>query len=291
MPTLRQIRYAVAKSKFRAPLVWLRHRGLESRDVFVASYPRSGSTWLRFQLFELLTRRESGFQDVNRYIPDVGDHGAAVPLLPSGGRLIKTHEAYRSDYKRAVYVVRDIRDVALSEYAYQRAQGWIDGGLDEFLPSFIRGTVNGYGSWQSHARSWIDSPLSKNENLLVIRYGDLRKNTQAVLTRILDFLEVESDQKAIEAAIHNNNVQNMRKKEEREPQIGYDPRTKSIAEDKRFVRGGLVGGWKQNLTSTQIDLLMKNAGATMSRLGFDSSSLPVAGGLSRQVSMPAVGSK
>ncbi|HKS75489.1 MAG TPA: hypothetical protein VJQ82_19930, partial [Terriglobales bacterium] len=60
MPSFRQIRYGVAKSKLRAPLVWLRHRGLGPRDTFVASYPRSGSTWLRFQLFELLTRRESG---------------------------------------------------------------------------------------------------------------------------------------------------------------------------------------------------------------------------------------
>src|SRR5690349_7136880 len=55
MPTLRQIRYRAAKSRLRAPFVWLRHRGLDPQDTFVASYPRSGSTWLCFLLFEILT--------------------------------------------------------------------------------------------------------------------------------------------------------------------------------------------------------------------------------------------
>ncbi|MEX2446142.1 MAG: hypothetical protein WD734_02295, partial [Dehalococcoidia bacterium] len=42
----------------RSPLRWLLkiqwdHRGLRPADVFVASYPRSGSSWLRFLLYEM----------------------------------------------------------------------------------------------------------------------------------------------------------------------------------------------------------------------------------------------
>jgi len=269
MPNFRQMRYGLAKSKLRAPLVWRRHRGLNGKDVFVASYPRSGSTWLRFLLFEALTRRDAGFDDVNRYIPDVGMHRDAVPLLPSGGRLIKTHEAYRSDYARAIYIVRDVRDVALSEYAYEKAQGWVTCSLDEFLESFVRGKVNGYGSWQTHARSWLDSSLARRGDLLVVRYGDLKREPETNLSQIAGFLGVGLGDETIRAAIRNNSFQNMRKKEEEAPQIGYDPRTRSIAEDKRFVRSGKVGGWVERLTSNQLALLTESAGEMLVRLGFD----------------------
>jgi hypothetical protein len=284
MASVRQIRYQAAKSELRIPLVWLRHRGLDPKDTFVASYPRSGSTWLRFLLFEILTKCDAGFDDVNRYIPDVGQHGTAVPLLPKGGRVIKTHEAYRPDYKRALYIVRDVRDVALSEYAYQKAQGWITCAFEEFLDAFVRGTVNGYGSWHEHVRGWLESPLAASGDLLLVRYSDLRKDTKASLSRITGFLGVDVDPHIMEQAIHHNNVQNMRKKEDRTPQIGYDPRTKSIAEDKRFVRSGVVGGWRERLTPAQAEVLLQRAGRTLARLGFEEGEASGASAVPRAVS-------
>src|SRR6516165_33686 len=98
---LRQFRYRLSRSSLRIPLVWYRHRGLNPGDVFVASYPRSGSTWLRFLLFETLTKNEAGFDNVNRMLPDVGMHEGATALLANKGRLIKTHEPFRSEYRRA----------------------------------------------------------------------------------------------------------------------------------------------------------------------------------------------
>lgn len=272
MRSLRQLRYNAAKSKLRVPRMWWRHRGLNPNDIFVASYPRSGSTWLRFLLFETLTHRDAGFEDVNRYIPDVGGQSRAIPLLPQGGRLIKTHESYRRDYERAVYIVRDARDVALSEYAYETAQGWISGSFDEFLDAFVRGKVNGYGPWDAHARSWIDSPLARSGNLLVVRYADLRKETETYLSKIMTFLGVHPDPQIIKAAVYNNNVQNMRKKEQHTPQIGYDPRTNSIAEEKRFVRAGKVGGWRERLTPEQLAKIQEHAAGMLARLGFEDSS-------------------
>jgi hypothetical protein len=36
-------------------IVWARHRDVTSGHVFLASYPSSGNTWLRFLLFGILT--------------------------------------------------------------------------------------------------------------------------------------------------------------------------------------------------------------------------------------------
>ena len=58
MSTLGRIHYRVAEqSRLRAPLVWFRHRGLRGSDIILASYPRSGQYWLRFQLGELFSGR------------------------------------------------------------------------------------------------------------------------------------------------------------------------------------------------------------------------------------------
>ncbi|HKD02614.1 MAG TPA: sulfotransferase domain-containing protein [Terriglobales bacterium] len=253
----------------RVPIIWMRHRGLNRNDVFVASYPRSGSTWLRFMLFEILTQKDAEFDNVNRYIPDVGGQRDAVALLPNQGRLIKTHEAFRPDYRRAIYIVRDGRDVALSEYAYQKAQGWIDCSFDDYLKNFVNGNASAYGSWEDHVRSWIESPLNARGDLIVVNYRELKQKSEPILNRIAEFLNVRVPVQVIQNAIQNNNFHNMRKKEDRAPQIGYDPRTKSIAEEKRFVRSGAVGGWRERLTPAQAEYLQRNTGKMLIRLGFE----------------------
>jgi hypothetical protein len=255
---LKRIRYQLSKSSLRVPLVWARHRGVNSRDVFVASYPRSGSTWLRFLLFETLTKNDAGFDNVNRLIPDVGMHADATPILPNKGRLIKTHEPFRPEYKRAVYVVRDVRDVVLSEYAYQNALGRIGRTFDQYLSDFLDGHATGYGSWQEHVRGWIDSPLAKSGDLLIVRYRDLKNDGPSQLQRITDFLGVNVDRQIIIDAIQNNEFQKMRKKEERAPQLG-----KSTEGENRFVRKGKVGGWREQLTTDQIRRIEEEAGTML----------------------------
>jgi hypothetical protein len=246
----------------------MRHRGLNRNDVFVANYPRSGSTWLRFLLFEILTQQDAEFDNVNRNIPDVGGQRHAMALLPNQGRLIKTEEPFRPDYKRAIYIVRDGRDVALSEYAYDRAQGWIDCSFDDYLKMFVNGNASPYGSWEEHARSWIESPLNARGDLMLVLYPELKQKTEATLTRIAEFLKVQVPAHVIRRAIQHNNLQNMRKKEDRAPQIGFDPRTKSIPEEKRFVRSGAVGGWRERLTPAQAEYLQRNLDNMLVRLGF-----------------------
>lgn len=98
----------------------VRHRTLGSADVPVAAYPKSGSTWLRFLLAEAVTGRTADFQSVGDVIPYVGKQRGAPHVLPSGGRLVKTHEPYRPEYRTSVYLVRDIRDVVVSYYYMYR---------------------------------------------------------------------------------------------------------------------------------------------------------------------------
>src|SRR5215831_1986132 len=206
MPILRKLRHEVAKTGVRAPLVWARHKTLRPNDVFFASYPRSGSTWLRFVLFESIVGQSSGFGNVNDSIPDVKDRNRGIPLMPNGGRLIKTHEVFHPEYRRAVYLVRDPRDVALSEYAYQTALGLVNADLDSYLRTFVSTSVNPFASWREHVNSWLSAPLS-SENLLIVRFEDAREDTFGTLARIVRFFGLTPDEGRIRAAIANNTVE------------------------------------------------------------------------------------
>ena len=260
---LRRLRHKASKSILRGPLIWTRHRGLDPADVFLASYPRSGNTWLRFQLVEILAGRSAEFDNVNRLIPEMGIHGKTPALLPGGGRLIKTHEPYRSNYKRAIYVYRDLRDCMLSMYSRETELRLIHMDLETFLPLFLRGTASGFGSWQDHVNSWLSCPLPKRGDMCVIRFEELRKNPADALAEITDFLGVRVDRGVIEAAVANNTLDRMKEKEKRSVNL-----PKSNTEEGRFVRKGSIGGWRARLTEDQIRLVDQYAGPLLERLGY-----------------------
>src|SRR3989442_12854108 len=100
MSRLMQIRYGAARSGLRAPLIWLRHWGLDSHDVFLASYARSGSTLPRFLLAEALTGVTGTFDDIQQVVPEIGIHLRAKEPFPGGGPLTKTHEGFRARSQR-----------------------------------------------------------------------------------------------------------------------------------------------------------------------------------------------
>jgi Sulfotransferase domain len=259
----RQTRRRVSKTFFRVPVIWYRHRNLTERDVFVAAYARTGSVWLRFLLYEILAHDPATFDVVNRNIPDVGGHGRSLALLPSGGRVLKTHEPYRKEYAKAIYMVRDPRDVILSEYAFYKQSRRIDYTFDEFFHLFLQGKSNGYGPWAGHVRSWLRSPIAENKNLLVIRFEDLKKQTESSLGRIVNFLGVEADTLTIRRAIANNTVARMREKETEHPQL-------VTREGHHYIRSGSVGGWRENLSHAEVKLIEQHAGEVLAQMGYES---------------------
>jgi len=278
MQTFRRIRSKAARSRIRVPRAWFWHLGLRPVDVFLASYPRSGSTWLRFILFEILTGKDAGFQGLEKWLPEVSAHRGVPPILPGGGRLIKTHEKYRKDYGRAVFLVRDVRDVLLYIYVGSVQLGTtslVSGGddLDSFLLSFLQGKALQVGSWQEHTRSWLESPLANNGNLMVVRYEDLRQNPEQIVGQMLQFIGITPDVRMIRKAIENNTLQQMRAKEDHARRTGEHSdllfSRKSASEDGRFIRQGTIGGWRSKLTDAQLKIIWEYAGGPLAAAGYE----------------------
>jgi hypothetical protein len=260
----RKLRRKLAATGLRMPLIWLRHHGFRPADVFLGSYPRSGTTWTRFVLLEILTGHEGGFDEVNGVLHGVGNHATGAPVLPGKGRLLASHEQYRKQYHKAIYLVRDVRDVILSEYAYTTALEFFQGDLDAFIRQFLTKKVNPFGPWQKHVASWLDSPIANSPNMLVVHYGELRKNPHAGFTRIAKYLGVDSDSALIQRAIDHNSLDKMKEKERVAPQ--------RASVKGRFVRTGSVHGWRAKMTIEQGQFIDQYAGAILQRLGYPLSS-------------------
>jgi hypothetical protein len=274
----RKLRRKLSRTGLRAPLVWLRHHGFRPADVFLGSYPRSGTTWSRFVLLEILTGHEGGFDEVNGMLHGVGNQATGAAVLPGGGRLLATHEQYRKQYHKAIYLVRDVRDVILSEFAYTTALEFFEDDLDAFISDFLRKKVNPFGPWQKHVASWLDSPIGGTPNLLKVQYEELRKNPLEQFTRIATFLGVDSDPALIQRAIEHNSLAKMKEKERIAPQ--------RASVKGQFVRKGEVQGWRAKLTAEQVQFITQHAGSILQRLGYPLSSQPAEGervlqGLSR----------
>ena len=296
MTKLKELRFKASRTKLRAPKGWWEHRGLNHKDVFFASFERSGNTWLRFVLMEIVTKGEAGFLNVNQILPELGTHVPMKPALPNGGRLIKTHYQYRPVYKRAIYLMRDLRDVMLSNWARDKEMGFSQyfdqgRGMDGYVENFLKGKVTRFGSWQSHIDSWLDCPLAKNGNLLVVRYEDLRKDTETGLLEMLDFLGLEGDSDLVRRAVENNSLRNMREKEEKAKNSGAALGKGTLLrkhnlnrEDARFVRSGSVGGWREKLSQAQIEMVDHYAAAALERAGYPA-------GISKSMEPEEVGSE
>jgi hypothetical protein len=262
-PIAKDLQYRLRSTTLRAPLVWFRHRGLTVQDVFLASYPRSGNTWMRFLLCEVLTG-DADFKNVGFLIPNVRRHAKGAPLL-SGGRLIKTHERYRREYKKAIYFIRDPRDVAVSYYEFDNPT---NKSLDDFVNLFVHGRSNSFGSWQRHVQGWLDSPLADSGDLLIIKYEDMRLNIEDTVGKALEFLGVSTKPGIIRQAIANNSLQRLRAKEQHALAAGVSLAGQPIRGGGRYIRNGSTGEWRERLTERQARLIEDHAGELLARLGY-----------------------
>jgi hypothetical protein len=199
------------------------------------------------------------------------DYRRTPPLLAGRGRLIPTHETHRPEFKQAIYLARDARDVVLSEYAYMKALKLFTGDLDAFIHAFLRGRVNGVGSWQDHVQSWLGAAVAGKVRLLLVRYEDLRLNPENTLTGIMEFCGFDVTRDAISAAVENNSFEKMREKEDAARNSRSKGSLRQVAGNSpgnRFVRSGKVGAWREQLSASQVRWIEGYTGNALTRLGY-----------------------
>ena len=239
-------------------------------DTFIVSYPRSGNTWARFLIANLVHPEGTvTFANIEKLIPDTSSQSNHALKRTPRPRLIKTHQYFDPRYRKLIYIVRDPRDVVLSYYHFQRKYRQIEDGypLERYVEQFISGRLLSWdwGTWGENVASWI-STRRRSENFLLLRYEDMIENTTRELVRIARFLGVEATSERLEEIVCRSSADRMRALEQTESQQWVA--TKNRRKDIPFVGAATAGKWKTHLTTSAIHRIEFAWGDLMSDLGY-----------------------
>ena len=248
-------------------------------DIFLTSYPRSGNTWARFLMGNLIYQDEPvTFLNVESRIPEIyfnSDHRMRALVRP---RILKSHECFQPHYPRIIYIVRDPRDVAVSFYHHNLKAGNIadDYSIDEFIPRFIAAEFDRrWGTWAEHVQSWT---LLRQDHpkFFLLRYEDMKAQPEQELLRLTEFLEycsfrhIDNSLEKLQRAVELSSPERMRMLEKEQGKKWV--LTRATRADKPFVRSAKSGGWKSALSPASVAAIELAWGPLMQGLGYELSS-------------------
>lgn len=191
--------------------------------IWLASYPKSGNTFLRALLYSYFFEPLSANSAlVNERIPDIhklakDDKGLNEALNQTC--FVKTHfmmsekHPYQLSTKGFIYVLRNPRDVLHSAARYLGANGTKE-TMASFASDFINGRGwsgwqgAGYGDWVEHVGSWLAT--SSKVPHLFLRYEDLRQDARGQMLRVLSFLNSSVDDEKLDRTIRCCTIESMR---------------------------------------------------------------------------------
>jgi hypothetical protein len=239
-------------------------------DIFLVSFPKSGNTWTRFLLANLRFPDEPAtWVNIDRLIPDpTGTNKKDFDRMPRP-RIIKSHDCFDPRFPRVIYIVRDPRDVVVSQYHYHRKIRKIedDSPIEKFVARFLLGETCPHGSWGQNVGTWL-STSEGNPRFQLLRYEDMVADPARELEKVVAFLNLSVKPGQIAQAVERSSADQMRKLEKTQTH-GL---TKGSRKDLSFVRAAGSGGWRSGLPEPMVRKIEDAWGPLMLHLGYELSS-------------------
>jgi hypothetical protein len=270
--------------------------------VWLASYPKSGSTWLRAFLHNYIRDTDSPY-DINSLMDlSIGESGASLyrPYDPRPASqysvadvqrmrplvhrdltrlhpdlvFVKTHNASLLVHgvplvtpdvtAGAIYIVRDPRDVAIS--FSQHAARSIDEMIAFMANPDAAGGATDHTVYELFG-SWSIHvhfwTRNPSPRLLVIRYEDMLEQPGTTFGDVIRFLGQEPPSGRLARAIAHSSFAVL---SQQERVRGFSERPEAAAAP--FFRAGRAGQWREVLNEAQIARLAADHAIQMQRFGY-----------------------
>lgn len=263
---LKKLRYKLRRNEELGSLSF----GADAKQYFLIAYPKSGNTWVRVLLANLLNTNpelEIAFHNVGDFIPDshnpdqrkyIINKDSNFSTLPA--QVVKSHDSFKGYFKdkKVIYMLRNGSSVIPSFFHYINARSRQPVTFEDILSGKAS---HSFGSWNSHVFSWLKS---KPKSLLFIQYEKLRNHPEYELRRISEFLKIPVDDQRIKEAISRSDFEEMKRLEEK---YGYfnDNRT---AEGKKtpFVRKGTLNKEDSEIPSHLLEKVCRQEDSVLKEL-------------------------
>jgi len=277
--------------------------------IWLASFPKSGNTWMRFLLARLLFGPVASSAELECLIPDIHEPrmGPDAPpcRLHQGHLLLKTHWTFDVAEQQgrrtagAIYLVRDPRDMLVSLFRYFRAT--TPAARDRLLTNFVEtgGSTPefvgfGFGNWRQHVESWLVA-APRRVPVLLVRYEDMLARPRAELRRLAEALGMEVEDGELDACIEDSRIDRLRAIEQRDARTGtgvFGRLARSKGEGFTFFPSGRAGSHRELLRRSELRLLEPLFEPWLTHLGYEAGSSAKADGTavtSRTLADTAVG--
>jgi hypothetical protein len=214
--------------------------GMREDDIYIATYPKSGTTRMQMLVLQLTTDGAVDFEhiyDVSPWIRNESFQKREPKELPSP-RVIKTHDPYhkfgRSTKGRFIFVMRDGKDVAASMFHQQRNYNKRDLEFETFFKhNYVKRNEMNYFTFM---KAWLRNKYKLP--VLYVRFEDMLEDFDAVIYKVADFIGVEVKPEDLPRIRQHCSFEFMKEHEEK---FGEQPPKKDNRVYDQFIRKGKAG--------------------------------------------------
>ena len=240
-------------------------------DVFIASFPKSGTTWTQ-QIVRLVYSRgliHDSDPPLHAIIPWLDDSedlpDLSVVDSMTSPRVFKSHNPYHllprklTESNRLIYVTRTAKDTAVSMYfhTFGFKMYEYDEPIEHFIGEFMAGRVE-YGPYWTHLSSWYAQ--RERSNILVLHYEDMQRDLAATVARVAHFLDQALTNEEIERIAELSTFSSMKKDHRTSMQLWDEEQRKP---GMPFMRKGKAGDWTNHFTPELAQVFDNTFGAKM----------------------------
>uniref|UniRef100_A0A4W4EHZ6 Sulfotransferase n=1 Tax=Electrophorus electricus TaxID=8005 RepID=A0A4W4EHZ6_ELEEL len=192
---------------------------VQEDDVFVITYPKSGTVWMQEIIPLLLNGGDfTPVQTIPNWerVPWLEATPALFVDKMISPRAMVSHMPYHlmpssffSSKAKIIYITRDPRDVLVSSFHFHRMANFLDdpGTFEEFAAKFLAGKVF-YGKWADHVKSWRNPDIG--DRILYIKYEEMIQDLRGVMECILCFLGKQLSEDALDRVYEHCQFKNMK---------------------------------------------------------------------------------